>query len=331
MFKRKKSLEVYSAAKATIMEVGKSREEVWEYFSLAFKDTPDPYLNLSYNNHPFTLIKGDENTIGVGHVYKNYGNRGSAIYYEIASWDPPNYFSYYERHYPTGAKAISQQKQGGNTMEFFFRDHYEGTVVEIHRRQQGTVTKRELIDLADGAQILLSNMLKAYYKKLDHQPHSIFVERDDSLKTNNSISLKRPEQPSRDYDYEVAFSFAGENRVFVQEVADYLVSKGIKVFYDKYEQVDLWGKDLYQHLNTVYKKKANYCVIFISKHYAEKLWTKHELESAQARAFTENREYILPARFDNTEIPGLNETVGYLDINDMTPENFGSLLLRKLR
>jgi hypothetical protein len=117
------------------------------------------------------------------------------------------------------------------------------------------------------------------------------------------------------FDHDIALSFAGEDRAYVEKVAKYLKEKSIKVFYDEYEKTKLWGKDLYNHLDEVYQKKARYCVMFLSCYYAEKLWTNHERKSAQARAFTEKGEYILPARFDNTEIPGIPPTIGYIDLN----------------
>lgn len=46
-----------------------------------------------------------------------------------------------------------------------------------------------------------------------------------------------------DYKYDIALSFAGEDREYVEKVATLLKENGIKVFYDKFEQVDLWGKD----------------------------------------------------------------------------------------
>lgn len=131
-------------------------------------------------------------------------------------------------------------------------------------------------------------------------------------------------------NYDVALSFAGEDRSYVEEVAEHLLKLGVKVFYDKYAEVDLWGKDLYTHLDDVYQKKAKYVVIFISQYYKDKLWTNHERESAQARAFQERRGYILPARFDQTEIPGMRITTGYVDLNRKTPEEFALLIAKKI-
>lgn len=131
--------------------------------------------------------------------------------------------------------------------------------------------------------------------------------------------------------YQIGLSFAGENREFVERVAAELKNNGIRVFYDNYEKVNLWGKDLYQHLNDVYKNKCEYCIIFISEYYAKKLWTGHELKGAQTRAFTENKEYILPVRFDDTKLPGLNETVGYISAKNETPESIAQLAIEKLK
>lgn len=130
--------------------------------------------------------------------------------------------------------------------------------------------------------------------------------------------------------YKVALSFAGEDREHAHALADFLRTNGVEVFYDEYEQANLWGKDLYQHLQKVYRDDANYCVVFLSQHYAKKVWTKHELKQAQARAFRENREYILPVKIDDTEIPGINETVGYLDLRQLHILKIGELLLEKL-
>jgi len=133
-----------------------------------------------------------------------------------------------------------------------------------------------------------------------------------------------------EYDYDICLSFAGEDRDYVETFAGELLSRGIRVFYDNYEQVDLWGKDLYSHLDYIYQNTARYCVLFISEYYAKKVWTNHERQSAQARALRENKEYILPARFDNSEVLGLRETVGYIDLRTTSPSQLAILVEKKL-
>jgi hypothetical protein len=125
--------------------------------------------------------------------------------------------------------------------------------------------------------------------------------------------------PDTELDYDVALSFAGEDREYVDEVASYLKNQGVPVFYDQYEKANLWGKNLYDHLAEIYSARSKYVVMFISKHYAEKVWPNHERKSAQAKALRQETEFILPARVDDTEIPGLPPTIGYIDLSTPNP------------
>ena len=130
--------------------------------------------------------------------------------------------------------------------------------------------------------------------------------------------------------YHVTLSFAGEDRQYAENLANLLKSGGYSVFYDKYEPAELWGKNLYAHFSSVYKDQAEYCVMFLSEYYTQKLWTSHELQSAQARAFEDNRGYILPIRLDDTEVSGIPKTIGFLDARSMTIEQIYEILVKKL-
>nr|WP_298414178.1 TIR domain-containing protein [uncultured Halomonas sp.] len=113
-------------------------------------------------------------------------------------------------------------------------------------------------------------------------------------------------------------------------MANLLRDSGVKVFYDLFEEANLWGKNLYDYLSEVYTNKAVYTIMFISQHYAEKLWCSHERQAMQARAFREYQEYILPARFDKTAIPGVLPTVGYVSLEGCAPSAFVEIVHRKL-
>lgn len=132
------------------------------------------------------------------------------------------------------------------------------------------------------------------------------------------------------HEYEVVLSFAGEDREYIEQVAEVLRANGVSLFYDAYEEATLWGKNLTEHLHTVYSGSARFCVMFISNHYAEKVWPSHERRSAFEKAIQTKEEYILPARFDDTEIPGLYKTIGYVDLRRKTPHELAVLILKKL-
>lgn len=132
------------------------------------------------------------------------------------------------------------------------------------------------------------------------------------------------------FEYDVALSFAGEDREIVESIARQLVDCDGKVFYDEFVTHELWGKDLFQHLSAVYRDKAKYCLVFVSKAYKDKAWPKHELRQAQERAFFSSSEYLLPVIIEDVELPGLNKTTGFLDVRKTNPMAICGLLLRKL-
>ena len=166
------------------------------------------------------------------------------------------------------------------------------------------------------------------YKNIDELLEKLAAsQNENNVGATTTTALKEPSNNNPHFD--VCLSFAGEDRQYVDRVAAALRTAGVSCFYDSYEQVSLWGKDLYQRLEDVYRNRATYCVVFISRAYSEKLWTKHELKSAQARAFEENREYILPVRLDDTELPDILPTMGY--VSNKSPEELAELIIKKLQ
>lgn len=135
-----------------------------------------------------------------------------------------------------------------------------------------------------------------------------------------------------EYQYDVAFSFAGEQREYVKNVYDYLTAKGLKVFYDQDETVDTetWGENLVDYFNDIFRHKARFCVVFISQEYANKVWTNYERQVIQARGLVD-QGYILPARFDGTKLAGEIDTTKYVNLVHLAPEDFGNVILKKVQ
>jgi hypothetical protein len=118
------------------------------------------------------------------------------------------------------------------------------------------------------------------------------------------------------FQYDVCISYASEEKTYAEGIAAQLKDAGNRVFFDGYEEANLFGKDLYVHLHDVYSVKSRYCVVLISSAYAAKVWTSHERAAAQERALLErNREYILPIRVDDTLLPGLSQVISYMPIS----------------
>ena len=60
-------------------------------------------------------------------------------------------------------------------------------------------------------------------------------------------------------------------------------------------------------------------VVFISADYAERDWTRLERRAAFSRAVREAGMYVLPARFDDSELPGLLPDVVAIDLRGYNP------------
>lgn len=120
---------------------------------------------------------------------------------------------------------------------------------------------------------------------------------------------------NREPKFDFAVSFAGEDRELVAEVVEKLQAYGAKIFYDAddEQQVAMWGDDGPEYLDRVYRLQSRFTLMFVSRHYGEKMWPRHERRSALARALEQPTPYVLPVRLDDTQLDGLRPTTFYLD------------------
>ena len=132
------------------------------------------------------------------------------------------------------------------------------------------------------------------------------------------------------WQWDVALSFAGAQRDYVEQVAQELKARRVRCFYDADEQIELWGKYLADELPAIYGEQAAAVVMFVSAEYAAREWTRVERRAALARAVRERREYVLPARFDDTPLPGLPSDMITVDLRTQTPQQFATMIAGKL-
>lgn len=132
------------------------------------------------------------------------------------------------------------------------------------------------------------------------------------------------------FDYDVAISYAAKDLEYAEQLATELKGRGVKVFFDKFEKDKLWGTDLLISLKELYRLRAKFCVIFMSKNYIESKWTGVELRAALAREFEEDRDYILPIKLDGTEVNGILPTKGYIDWFQEGLKNICEIIISKL-
>ena len=104
----------------------------------------------------------------------------------------------------------------------------------------------------------------------------------------------------------------------------------MRCFYDADKQIELWGTHLAEELPRIYAQESAAVVVFFSADYAGADWTRLERRAAFSRAVAEAGVYVLPARFDDSDLPGLLPDVVTVDLRRYTPEQFAGLVADKV-
>lgn len=134
--------------------------------------------------------------------------------------------------------------------------------------------------------------------------------------------------------FDVAISYAGEERSIARRLVKNLKNNGLSVFFDEDCQSDLFGKNLYSYLQKIYRDCATFFVCLLSDNYVNKNFTMKELESAQERALLlqrENREYILPIYVDkHIDVPGISSTVSHVILAEHSIKYAADLIIEKV-
>ncbi len=132
--------------------------------------------------------------------------------------------------------------------------------------------------------------------------------------------------------FDIALSFAREDRAIAKELAQSLKDRGLKVFYDDEEQAELIGENLFEYLTDIYQNRASHCVVLVSTNYVRRRWARLEWRAAQSRALEQfDKAYILPVRIDESELPGLLPTTGYLSLEKRSVDEIAELLAKKVQ
>ncbi|MDX8047753.1 TIR domain-containing protein [Lentzea sp. BCCO 10_0798] len=133
-----------------------------------------------------------------------------------------------------------------------------------------------------------------------------------------------------EYEFDVAPSFAEQDRAQVEPVVRRLEELGVRVYYDEDQVVARWGLDLVEHIAETLTHKVRYVLMFASQHYVSHKWARLERKTAQARALEQQNDYVLPIKLDDTEVPGLLSSTGFLDMRRHSPNVIADAVAQKL-
>ena len=112
----------------------------------------------------------------------------------------------------------------------------------------------------------------------------------------------------RDYEFDFALSFAGENRGLAKLIAEQLKILDCSVFFDEYFENNYLGTAWRAQFQRVFGEQARFVVCLLDRHYVAKIWPTFERECFSPRV---SEETVIPIYLDTTAVPGIpKDTVG---------------------
>lgn len=135
------------------------------------------------------------------------------------------------------------------------------------------------------------------------------------------------------HQYDLAVSFAGEQRDYVEAVVRACQQQGLEVFYDRDKNNEWWGGSFVRSQRTIYSSETRYFVPFLSNDYLNKAIPMDEFSAAMMTAVNRGDGYILPVLMPDTTVPPdlLHPHIHYLRAKDFTPEQLAQELVKKVK
>jgi len=132
--------------------------------------------------------------------------------------------------------------------------------------------------------------------------------------------------------FRIAFSFAGEKRDFVAEVAAILAKKfgEDEILYDKYHEAEFARARLGRYLPKLYHEDSDLVVVVICRDYAQKEWPGLEWDAVFDLLKKRREDDVMLAQFDGATVEGLFSDAGFIELDHKTPEQAATRILERL-
>jgi hypothetical protein len=123
----------------------------------------------------------------------------------------------------------------------------------------------------------------------------------DRLRTDCGF---RDVEKSREWD--VAISFAGENRRLAKHIADQLEFLDVHVFFDEYYEDNYLGKTWSRQFKTIFSDESDLVVCLLDAHHQAKIWPTFERDIFTPRV---SEEDVVPIFLDDTVFIGIPKDI----------------------
>jgi hypothetical protein len=110
----------------------------------------------------------------------------------------------------------------------------------------------------------------------------------------------------RQKNFDVAISFAGENRELAREVAERLSELDVAVFFVENFEAAYLGKRLGDEFEQVFSTGSRFVLCLLDKYHREKVWPSFERDIFLPRL---KAQEVIPLYLDSTVFPGIPSDV----------------------
>lgn len=121
----------------------------------------------------------------------------------------------------------------------------------------------------------------------------------------------------RDFDFDFAISFAGENRDLARSIKDQLELLDCAVFFDELFEANYLGQAWHKTFMEIFSDRSRFVVCLLDKYHLDKIWPTFERECFIPRV---PEAAVIPIYLDETSFPGIpKDIVGIKFSSDGVP------------
>ncbi|MCB0669147.1 MAG: toll/interleukin-1 receptor domain-containing protein [Saprospiraceae bacterium] len=113
-------------------------------------------------------------------------------------------------------------------------------------------------------------------------------------------------EDSENREFEVAISFAGENRKLAKYIASQLELIDVPVFFDEYYESNYLGKAWSKEFERIFVRDSRLVVCILDSNHKDKIWPTFERDCFKKRVPAED---VIPIYLDDTVFVGIPDDI----------------------
>ena len=117
------------------------------------------------------------------------------------------------------------------------------------------------------------------------------------------------------FEFDIAISFAGENRVLAKYIAEQLLSLDVQVFYDENFESNYLGRTWSKEFTRIFGFASRYVLCLLDENHQQKIWPTFEREVFVPRI---QKGEVIPVYLDDTPVVGVSKDVVGIVFRDMS-------------